>query len=259
MSNVHQKHAISTFTVMLERALKYRENPNDNDTDFFYPDYGICDNIGRCSPHDADVNIMSLIKDNVIRRLPSYSGNYHYPVLHPSPRDGKDLGDEAENAYCEFSNKWADGYGAERVQQLRELLDHVTNNWDDSFVTTLSPAMRVGIIKDITVVQRKSDGELYTLQYDDGSCDPYFKPLGGTEDDRRSIDLRKIRIIPMEEQPKRSVSGFLKAIDKTIAKRVALEAKLNALRAQIDTLTREEVVLDYNLGKQHNVKRLVKK
>lgn len=87
MSNVHQQHAISTFSTMLSRAIAYRET-QEYDSDLFHPKYGICDNICKCSPDDACDDTMQLIKDNVIRRLPSYSGNYHYPVRHPQLKEG---------------------------------------------------------------------------------------------------------------------------------------------------------------------------
>jgi hypothetical protein len=243
---------------MLSRAEAYRANPGANDSDLFYTGYGICDNIARCAPPSADDNILSMVKDNVIRRVPSYSGNYHYPVHHPMPRDGRSLVDEAENAYCEFSNKWADGYGANRVQQLRELVDYVTNQWDDELTQSMTPAKRVGIVKEVTVVQRIVDGDLFVLQYDDGSTDPYFMPLGGTEDDRRSIDLRRIIILPTLDQPERTVAEFLTVHAETVAKRNEIEGQLAAMNAQIEALKREEAVLDYALGQQHGVKRLAK-
>jgi hypothetical protein len=255
---VHQHHAIETFTTMLARAESYVTNPSVNDSDMFYSGYGICDNIARCSPDGACDTTMALIKDNVIRRVPSYSGNYHYPVKHPAPKENLSHIDAAENAYCEFSNKWTDGYGAHRIQQLRELLDYVTNQWDDALTQTLTPCVRVGIIKDVTVVQRIADGDLYTLQYDDGSTDPYFIPLGGNPDDRRSIDLRRIIILSTVVQQERTVVEFLTIHAATVSKRLAIEASLAALKAEIDALKCEENVLDYALGQQHGVKRLAK-
>lgn len=258
MSNVQQQYAITTFATMLARAEAYQANPSANDGDLFYPNYGICDNIARCSPSGADDNVLAMVKDNVIRRVPSYSGNYHYPVKHPAPKENRTISDEAENAYCEFSNKWADAYGNNRIQQLRELLDYVTNQWDDALTQTMTPATRVGIVPEITVVQRIADGDLFTLQYDDGSTDPYFMPLGGTSDDRRSIDLRRVQILKTDDHPERTVAEFLDVHAATVAKRQEIEASLAALKAQIETLKREEAVLDYNLGKQHGVKRLSK-
>lgn len=256
MSNVHQQHAINTFTTMLSRAESYRHDPLSSSSDNFYSGYGICDNIGRCKPQGADESVMSMIKDNVIRRLPSYSGCYHYPVKSNKQRDGYTVADEAENAWGNNSDKWLGEYGANRVQQLRELIDYVTNNWRDELAENMTPAKRVGIIQNVTVVRRIPEGDFFTLQYDDSSCDPYFMPLGGTPDDRRSIDLRRIEIVKTEDQPKRSLKSFLKLHAKTVAKREALEMKLKELKAEIETFKREEAMLDYALGQQHGVKRL---
>lgn len=256
MSNVNQQNAISTFSTMLSRAIAYRETA-EYDSDLFNPKYGICDNIPKCTPTSADCDTMALVKDNVIRRLPSYSGNYHYPVRHPELKEGVSVSEHAENAYCEFSYKWADAYGAERVKQLGELVEYVTNNWTDELCKTMTPCQRVGIIANVTVLQHK-DGTLYMLNIDDGSTDPYFTPLGKGSDHRRSIDLRKLHVVEQEEQPKFSVKFFIKKIEKHDTKREQLKARIKQMELEVELLDREIAMLDYGLIQQHKVQRVVK-
>lgn len=256
MSNI-QSLALATFTTMLERAKAYRANPEKTlDTGAFYNGYGICDNIGRCLAPGAREEKMSLIKDNMIRRLPSYSGNYHYPVKHPDPKPGRTQSEAADNAWCEFSDKWLDGYGANRLQQLIELVDMIRDQWDDKFAERMTPATRVGIVPNVTIVRHVETQELYTLSRDDDSTDPYFLPIGKSEDHRRSIDLRYIEILPVSEIGKRSVKSFINEIKKASEKRAKLEAQIEKLNKARQEIISNVSVLDYHLADQHGVKRI---
>lgn len=255
MSNVHQQHAISTFSTMLSRAIAYRET-QEYDSDLFNPRYGICDNIPKCATNGASHDTMQLVKDNIIRRLPSYSGNYHYPVRHPQLKEGVSVSDNAENAYCEFDYKWGGDYGLERVKQLEELLDYVKNKWTDKLTENMTACERVGIVKNVTVLQHK-DGGLYTLAIDDGSCDPYFTPLGKNSDHGRSIDLRKLTIVERPEIQKMSVKSFINKIEKHNAKREKIKALIEKMQMEVESLNRDIDLLDYGLTQQHKVQRVV--
>lgn len=263
MSNVtvKQQYAIDTFTVMLERAKAYRNNPQTNDSDLFYPRYGICDNIDRCRPQGSNFSEMSNVKDNVIRRLPSFSGAYHYPVRAPGTQSSSSevMAEEAERAFDCSGDKWEGEYGAERLQQLTELLEFVKTQWTDTLVTNMTPAQRNGIDTD-TVLQHKETGKFYMLYNDDESLDPYFYPLGTPEADRRdnrqSIKLSRLRVLKGENVGNMSVKSFIARIKRKEKEKQKLQAKLNALQEQIDSLTGDVGMLDYELGKQHGVKRL---
>lgn len=255
MSDIQQQ-ALATFTTMLQRAIAYRANPQENDQSTFYTGYGICDNISRCMPDSAREERMSLVKDNIIRRLPSYSGNYHYPVKHPNPKPNVTQSQAGDMAWSEFSNKWEGAYGAERLQQLMELVDVIRDKWDNKYGERMTPATRVGIIPNVTIVRHVDNGDLYTLVSDDDSTDPYFLQVGKNMDQRRSIDLRNVEILPMQEVGKRSVKSFINQIKKAAEKRAKLEAQIAELNKQRQLLISQEAVLDYHLGEQHSVKRL---
>lgn len=260
---VKQQYAIDTFTVMLERATAYRNNPQTNDSDLFYPRYGICDNIDRCRPQGSNFSEMSNVKDNVIRRLPSYSGAYHYPVRAPgtSGSNWDVIAEEAERAFDCSGDKWEGDYGAERYQQLKELLHFVKTEWTDKLVKDMTPAQRNGIDED-TVVVHKETGKFYMLYNDDESLDPYFYPLGTPEkerrDNRQSIKLNRLRVLKGETVGKLSVKSFIARIKRKEVAKNKLQDKLNALQEQISNLTGDIGMLDYELGKQHGVARLDK-
>lgn len=254
MSHV-QQHAISCFTTMLQRARKYRET-GSCDSDLFYTGYGICDNIARCMPNGASESQLSTVKDNLIRAVPSYSGNYHYPVRHPAPRPDRDPANEAESAWDQTSNRWDGDYGAERIIQLEELLDHVTNKWQDAYAYDMSPASRLGIVKDLTICIKTTDNSMWILSKDDNSSDPYFVPVGGG--DRQAINVRYLKVLPAEGGEKRSVAGFISRIRKHEKARRKLEEKALALKKEIDALKQLEVTLDYHLAHQHGVRRIAK-
>lgn len=253
-----QQQAIQTFTTMLERAEKYRAT-GSSDSDVFYSGYGICDNIGRCKPSGASESRMSNVKDNLIRVVPSYSGNYHYPVRHPNPPQGSTPHEAAEQAWSQWSNRWDGAYGAERIIQLKELIEHCTNNWraDDKYAYEMTPVERIGVVKDLTVVMRTTDNTLWKLHKDDGSSDPYFMQIGGNGE-RQSIDLRYVKVMPLEEGEKRSVSGFMSKLKKYEKQRLKLEEKARQLRVEIDKIKHEEILLDYYMAQQHGVKRISK-
>lgn len=253
-----QRHAVKTFSTMLERATAYRETGNYNENEF-YPRYGICDNVDKCRPQGSSYEDMYRVKDNVICLTPSFSGNYHYPVQNPSPRDGRSIEDEAEVAWDNNElNKWDGAYGGERVKQLSEILEHVKHKWDESLVSTMTPAQRRGI-NDKSIVVYIPTNTFWTLSLDDDTSSPYFIPLGNTgTNGRECLNLRDIRVMSVGELPKRSVQTFINKANTLAAKREKLEVRLKALQAEIDALKSEEHLQDYYLAQQHKVQRIKK-
>ena len=251
---VNQRHAVKTFTTMLERAKLYRENGS---RDGFDPESGICDNIGNCRPSGADYDEMHRVKDNIIRAVPSYSGNYHYPVKHPNPRADRDEANEAENAWDNSSNKWSGAYGAQRVIQLEELIDHIKTKWNENLVTVLTPAQQRGIIIHETVCQLISNGSLWVMQRDDDSSSPYFIPFGNTgTDGRMDLNLKDLRVLTNIDGKKRTVRGFVSNANRINARSERLELRISKMQAQLDEMKGELAMNDYQLAQQHGVKRI---
>lgn len=251
---LNQRHAVKTFTTMLERAKLYREN---GCTDGFEPDSGICDNISDCRPDRADYDNMVRVKDNVIRVVPSYSGNYHYPVKHPMPRPDRDEVKEAEHAWDSNSNKWSGEYGAMRIIQLEELINHIKTKWDEKLVERLTPAQQRGIIIHETVCQHIKTGNLWVMQRDDDSSAPYFIPFGNTgTDGRTDIRLSDLRILTDGMDKKRSVRAFIKNANRIKSRTERLETQMAMMKSQLDKLKGELALNDFQLRQQHGVKRI---
>lgn len=254
--NTIQSQAIATFNTMRNRAIAHRNGESQSDS-LFYTGYGICDNIHRCMPDGASSDTMALIKDNLIRRVPSYSGNYHYPVNHPKGGSTqKERSQAADNAWCEFNNKWGGEYGALRLAQLEELIEHIENKWDDALAKDMTPATRVGLVVGVSLVEYR-DGTIWRFVRDDKSADPYFESV--TTSNQTSLDLRYVTILQMEEDnKKRSVSQFLKEIARQAAKRDKLQAQIAELQKQAADASQRIAMLDYGLGNAHKVQRMAK-
>lgn len=247
---VNQRNAVKTFTTMLERAKLYRENGT---RESFDPESGICDNISNCRPNGAGYDEMYRVKDNVIRIVPSYSGNYHYPVKHPH-------GGDAESAWDDSSNKWSGDYGAQRIIQLEELIEHIKTKWNENLVTNMTPAMQRGIVLMETVCQHVTNGTLWVMQYDDDSSSPYFIPLGNTgREGRTDIRLKDLKILSVSDSKKRSVRSFVNQAKRIEEKRERLEKQIAKLTADMESLRGELALNDYNLSQQHGVKRITNK
>ena len=255
--NTVQSQALATFNTMRNRAIAHRNGESQSDS-LFYTGYGICDNISRCTSDNASSDVMALIKDNVIRRLPSYSGNYHYPVNHPKGSSTqKERSQAADNAWSEFNNKWGGEYGALRLAQLEELIEHIENKWDDSLAKEMTPATRVGLVVGVSLVEYR-DGTIWRFVRDDNSSDPYFEPVADSGN-QRCLDLRYITILQMEEDTKkRSVAQFLKEIARQAAKRDKLQAQIAELQKQAAEASQRIAMLDYGLGNAHKVQRMGK-
>jgi len=144
---VWQKRAIDCFQKMHDDAVIYH---NGGTTGGLRVASGICDNITRYTDFDDS---MSRVKDNLIRTLPSYSGEYHYPVK------GTDEYPSAERAWDNIHDKWMGEYGASRLVQLGELIEAIKTRWDENLITALSPAQRMGL-KIGDLVWHRERGEL---------------------------------------------------------------------------------------------------
>jgi hypothetical protein len=250
------KHTIKALLECEGYAIKHRAGEYV-DSDYFYPNYGICDNIGRGNWRSSEINMFSRVKDNLIRRLPSYSGAYHFPVRHPDFMTDTDQATiKAEEAWNGNTNKWEGEYGANRLTQLKELIQHCLNDWSDELTSDMTPAQRVGIVKGETICQRREDNTLWVLHTDDDSSDPYFVPHGSEDVDRRSIDLRKLRVMHAHNIGNMSVKAILSKVGKIQSKKDKLEAQIAALQAQVNQLQVEIVSHDVALIKQHKVKRV---
>lgn len=251
---INQRHAVKTFTTMLERAKLFRENGT---TEGFDPECGICDNIQGCRPAGSGYDEMYRVKDNIIRVVPSYSGNYHYPVKHPNPREERDEASEAESAWDNSRDKWSGAYGAQRVIQLEELIEHIKTKWNENLVTVLTPAQQRGIVIHETVCQRISDGSLWVMQRDDDSSNPYFIPFGNTgTDGRTDLRLKDLRVLTSTDGKKRTVRGFVNNAKRIITRRERLELQISKMQAQLDQMTGDLAMNDYQLAQQHGVKRI---
>lgn len=250
--------AIATFSTLVERAKLSREGLL-TDNDKFNPRYGICDNIYICMPRDERDKYhdqIVMVKDNLIRQVPSYSGAYHYPVRAPEKEVCETMEQAAERYWDKGGNRWTGGYGDQRLIQAQELLDMVTNNWDDKFIKRMTPAQRVGITEGV-VVQHVDTSEYFVISRDDDSSDPYFLPYGETDNEhRRSIRIQELRIVKMSDMPKRSVSSFVKSINKELAKRAKLEEQVKALQKLIAETKGQQACYEFALAQQHGVKMI---
>lgn len=257
----YQAIAVATFTNMLNRAKAFRAGENVDNDEFSYR-YGICDNIRRSIPEDYQNDDMSVkmahVKDNVVRRVESYSGNYHYPVRSGVPsKDVSRIAPDAENAYDSSGDKWSGNYGASRYQQLEQIIDFIKNKWEDVLTEDRTPCERVGIVRHETVLVHKHNKELYVLHYDDDSSTPYFKKYGRHESDdsQECIDLNDLTLLSNTVVGNRSVRSYIRAMIKNDKAQVKLKRQIQALQSQLESLNIVAIGLEVGLKKQHGVKR----
>lgn len=248
MTTTNQAIAIECFSNMLAAAESYHETGSMPDQ---LQRYGICDNISEFT-EGRYVDMVAAVKDNLIRRTPSYSGCYHYPV----PADSNDPCD-AESAFDNSANKWAGDYGLRRMQQLRELIELCNTKWDEALTGRLSPAKRLGI--KVGDFMQDRNGVLFELTCDDGSSNPAFMRLGDTGSNYKDID----KLFPVKDQSNltgkpRSVKSLVKEADKINAKIAKIEEQMGKLNEQVRELTAQRSNVDVALRVQHKVQRLTK-
>lgn len=264
--------ALQTFKTMQVRAQQYVNSHDVNlgcaepATSDFNPRDGICYNIPRCFNDNCQVDVSSvaLVKDNIIRQVPSFSGAYHYPVPHPMHLAGTPQARRwAEEAWDEGGDRWVGEYGKLRMQQLEELIDFVENKWSDTWATNMSPANRLGIIENETIVSKDDDpSELWIMTRDDDTSDPYFEPVGRVgEGFRRCIDLGTVTLVSSSNTEKLTVGKYKSEkakIDKRVARlRLAkgkLEAQLEAINTALGRELQQEAFLNMSLTKHHGLK-----
>lgn len=252
-----QRGAITTFVNMLNRANDHVTIPGSLETRSFNPQYGICDNIERCTPPGVCDNQMAHVKDNLICLTQSYSGSPSYPVSCPDNTDPDRAMRAAERAWDNSSDKWVDAYGQMRVLQLSEIIELIKTKWDESLVSKKTPAKRMGLVVRESIVMHIENNTLYVLQHDDGSSDPYFLPYGDTNtDNRRSVHLSNLVLVKKDDLKKQSVKSILAKHSRIKAKRDVLKSKIKELQTLINILDRESTMLDVSLSTQHGVKRV---
>ena len=146
----------------------------------------------------------------------------------------------------------------ERVIQLEELLDFVTNKWEDRIDGKMTSAQRVGIELEKTIVMHRGTNVLYLLSQDDTSTSPYFRRLDGTGDRTQCFSLNDMIVVKGDAVGKMSVAAFMRKLKKAADKRRALDEKVRLLKVEIAKIDQERALLDVGLAEQHQVKRLDK-
>ncbi len=245
-----QEIAIQTFETLIDWAVAYR-NDTDNKAPNFEVYSGICDNLYFTIPadyrRDGIHRVIVNIKNNLICQVPSWSGNYTYPVK------GTD-GDSAERTWDSTREKWLGEYGNYRIEQACEILYMIKNNWNEELTLRLSPAKRLGIIPHLTLLTW--DNRFWLLSEDDDSSCPYFDEIGGRELKHICIDIAAMKIVQTVDSKRRSVKAFLRAIQKAEEKYSKSQAQLKKLEEQSLLLRREMMELEQGLASQHGVKRI---
>ncbi len=243
-----QNMAVNTFQMMYDAAVAYR----NGDSTRLNHQYGICDNIERfANAVSANVRQMSEVKENLIRTTASYSGDYSYPVkgvegLNPS------------DAFCRYSDKWGGEYGANRLQQLGEVIELIKTNWSDDLVNRLTPAKRNGLqVGDMVryTGSGRHNSSIWVLRYDDQSSSPSFHRLG-EPDNYNDLDLSHVVKVDSSLTGEHTVGEFLSTIAEKVEAKSALEKQIEDLQKQLASLTGDIALLDAGLAQQHKVKRI---
>jgi hypothetical protein len=245
-----QKNAVDTFEAMLEAVTLYRAapiaNPRPNGLTY---SYGICDNIETFARKaGADYSQMAWVKENLIRRVPSYSGEYHYPVKGVN-------GQSPTESFGSITDKWGGEYGANRMLQLGELVHAIKTEWDDSLVGSLTPCRRMGY-KVGDIFQYKDDGELYVLNYDDDSSSPGFGPIGSDISVYSWKDIDKMTKMPVEALPQLQVSEYLEKIKALELQKAEIQRTIAEQSRLLKEVASQINLNDFYLAKQHGVKRI---
>lgn len=263
MISKHQADAIATFTTMRDRAEEYMLTGVAPSKREFHHGRGICDNIVKATaPHVSDSHMIN-VKNNVIRRLPSFSGAYHYPVKGPECIDGDadDMVTEAEISWDNSSDKWAGEYGALRLAQLDELIEYIRTDWSDDLIGEMTSAEQYGMTIG-TMVMDKRDGSLWKLHRDDGSREPYFRPADNKDDDENGVkymSLQNVKVLNVKNvSGEMTVPEFVQRFDEIKAAMVEKNSLIVRLQNEIAVLRAEQAILDTAMANQHKVKRIDK-
>lgn len=242
-----QQKAINTFQTMYDEAVKLRNGERSR----LNGDYGICDNIDRfareCGTSESP---MSEVKENLIRVTAIYSGNYTYPV--PCPDGG-----DASNAFSRHSKKWDGPYGANRLEQLKQLIELIKTNWtDDSMTRRKTPAFRNGLsVGDLVMYTRRDVPSFWIFRRDDESMSPSFHKLND-ENEYTDIDLNYIRKVDSATLKERTVSEFLEELKTKAEEKADIARQIAELQAKLTQNQTDIAMLDFALAQQHKVKRI---
>lgn len=233
-----QTRALECFQTMHEEAVKYRAGQNSRVT----YSHGICDNITRFTDYDDE---MAYVKDNLIRRTASYSGEHHYPVK------SHDASRSAEWAWDYTSDKWGGEYGANRLVQLEQIIELIKNEWNDDLACRMTPARSAGIAAG-DQVWNKTTRAVWTFVRDDGSNDPYFKTEEGRE---TSCHLRHIQKLS-DIMSGKSFNDIMAESARLTAQREVLKAQKAEIEAQLTKMDEAFARMDIELAITYKVKRI---
>lgn len=235
---VWQTRALECFQTMHDEAVKYRAGQVSRIT----YSHGICDNITRFTDYDDE---MSYVKDNLIRRTASYSGEHHYPVK------SHDASRSAEWAWDYTSDKWGGEYGANRLVQLEQMIHLIKNEWDDDLACRMTPARSAGIsVGD--QVWNKTTRAVWTFVRDDGSNDPYFKTDEGRE---TSCHLRHIQKLS-DIITGKSFAELMAESETLAQRRATLKVQKADIEAQLASMDESFARMDIELAITYKVKRI---
>lgn len=244
-----QKQAVDTFTMMLEAVKLYRAdksaNPRPNGLVY---NYGICDNIERFAElAGARYGQMSHVKENLIRTVDCYSGEYHYPVKGAQ-------GYNASDSFSNITDKWSGEYGDNRTLQLEQLVEAIKTRWTDELAGRLTPVQRMGyVIGDI--FQNTRDQKFYVLRRDDDSNDPGFGPVGSPESEYSWMQLdQMVKVSGIQD--KMEVSEFIAKLKELELQKAEIQRIIEEQQKALAACTSQIAMYDFSLGQQHGVKRI---
>lgn len=242
-----QRKAVITFQKMYDAAVLYREGKESQ----LDSSDGICDNISLFADlAKTSSSKMHTLKENIIRRTPSYSGQYHYPVPGTGDKDASDS--------FSYLGKWDGEYGANRLKVLGEMIELIKNDWEEDLTSDISSARRLGLrVGDLVMYTRNGESSVWVFRRDDNSRNPSFHRLGNP-DSYNDIDLEYIKRINSKESDEMSVAEFIAKMEEKDAETLAVESQIKALKERLSELNIESAVLDAGLAKQHKVARIKK-
>lgn len=244
-----QADALRLFQNMYDAAKHYRAT---GEAPKLSTAYGICNNIENFYEDSMSIteNEAERIKDNLIRAVPSYSGEYHYPVR--SDVEGR----SAEWAWDRTSNRWDDQYGANRLEQLGELCEAIRNRWDEKLTQRMTPAQQYGL--SVGDVVMHEDGRMLELTQDDDSANPAFREVGTTGAGvwTHLSTIRRIDGASIKGLENGSVAEYVKAMDDVDAEIADLERQMAEIKRKLAAKTTNLQLLRRQLATKHGVKRV---
>lgn len=246
MMTALQAKMYENFSKILEAAQKYRET--NAQSDGFSKGYGICGNIDQMFHGDTYVE-MERTKDNLVRRVPSYSGKYHYPVAGTEKYDF-----DAEREFDNCEDFWKGAYGDNRLTQLQEIVDFIASpEWQDDFAKKVfTPAQNLGFVIGELYTDRASN--TYKFSDDDKSVNPYFLDKDDERVYKHLDEFEPPRKAPA--LPKKTVKAYMKMAAKELAEIAKLEARRKELEKELNKHRQALRAVDAGLRTHHGVARI---